>query len=80
MAAVLIGTGSYGKVYKETREGQECAVKKISAYDEDDLQEVEILTQLRHKHVIEFRSYYIEQTNREPTLCIVMETVFHRFI
>ena len=51
------------------RKGQECAVKKISDYDEDDLREVDILKQLEHKHVIEFRSYHIEQTNREPNMC-----------
>ena len=58
MGAVLIGTGNYGKVYWETREGQECAVKKITPFDEDDLKEVNLLTQLRHKHVIEFRSHH----------------------
>ena len=44
----LIGKGAFEKVYKETRDAQLVAVKKILDYDQDELKEVEILQQLNH--------------------------------
>ena len=58
--SVLIGRGAFGKVYKETRDGQLVAVKKILDYDQDELKEVEILQQLNHRSIIKMKNHYFK--------------------
>ena len=71
--SVLIGKGAFGKVYKETRDGELVAVKKIMDYDQDELKEVEILQQLNHRYIIKMKSHYFEDHGMGESLNIVME-------
>ena len=71
--AVLIGKGAFGKVYKDTRDGEIVAVKKIMDYDQDELKEVEILQQLNHQSIIKMKNHYFEDHGMGESLNIVME-------
>ena len=71
--AVLIGTGAFGKVYKETVNGVVCAVKKIIDYDSDDLKEVKLFESVRHKYIIKPRTHYFEDCVMGESLNLVME-------
>ncbi|CAG9462669.1 unnamed protein product [Pedinophyceae sp. YPF-701] len=71
----IIGSGSFGDLYKGTYCSQEVAVKILKDVHEDlaqyqeFLQEVYIMRKIRHKNVVQF----IGACTRKPNLCIVFE-------
>ena len=69
----VIGKGSFGTVYKETRSGLVCAVKKIESKDDRlrrlAMTEVSTMALLRHDNIVNFQGCHFE-TN---TICIVMD-------
>jgi serine/threonine protein kinase len=70
MTSTFIGQGNFGKVYKETRKGKVCAVKKIPNYSRFSASdEAKLLMSLDNDYIIK----YLEQFEKDGCLCIVME-------
>jgi len=71
----IIGSGSFGDLYKGYHAGSEVAVKILKDVHEnvrqfqEFLQEVAIMRKVRHKNVVQF----IGACTRVPNLCIVFE-------
>eukprot|EP01114_Cavostelium_apophysatum_P018441 TRINITY_DN5700_c0_g1_i1.p1 TRINITY_DN5700_c0_g1~~TRINITY_DN5700_c0_g1_i1.p1 ORF type:complete len:732 (+),score=204.70 TRINITY_DN5700_c0_g1_i1:66-2261(+) len=71
----LLGTGNFGSVYRGRLLGKEVAIKKLNVqqWDEESLaefvQEVQIMSSLRHPHIILF----LGSVTKPPNLCIVTE-------
>jgi len=70
-----IGTGSYGAVHKAEWNGSEVAVKMMISTNvtkemrQSFIEEVQIMTELRHPHVVLFMG----AVTTPPNMCIIME-------
>ena len=64
-----LGEGSFGAVYKATKDAHNYALKVVNDTDENALNEVEILRKVQHRGIVT----YFESFMHRGRLCIVME-------
>ena len=65
-----LGSGSFGQVFLANKKGKCFAVKKILTSERNTArQEIRILKQVEHKHILKFYGHYKE----ENTICMVLE-------
>ena len=70
--SVLLGKGAFRQVFKETRDGIICAVKKLKNFDKAAaMAEVKMMKDLDHKCIIKLLGYHHEDEG--TTLCLVLE-------
>jgi len=65
----LIGSGAFGTVFKDTENGKDVAVKKISKSKPEAINEKELLESVIHSRIIRYHRFY----NEGSMLCLVME-------
>ena len=72
-----LGEGGYGNVYKvlNKEDNKYYALKEISQYDEDAINEIKILSNINHDNIIKYyESFtYTDKTFNKEKLCIIME-------
>ena len=65
-----LGSGSFGQVFLANKKGKCFAVKKISTSERNTArQEIRILKEVEHKHILKYHGHYKE----ENTICMVLE-------
>lgn len=67
-----IGSGSYGDIYKVSKNGKEYALKKYKntdGFDSDSLTELDILSRIHHPNVTQVKELFLD--NCSP--CLIME-------
>lgn len=60
--SLVIGTGGFGNVYKgQLEDGDLVAIKRAHPHSEQGLIEIEMLSKLRHQHLVSLIGYCDEQ-------------------
>lgn len=64
-----LGSGCFGEVFLAKKSGRCYAIKKVENTDPTAMQEIKILSSVRHPHIIRYFEHYIER----GMMCIVLE-------
>ena len=66
----LLGSGRFGQVFLANKKGRCFAVKKVSTTERNTArQEIRILKQVEHRHILKYHGHYKE----ENMICMVLE-------